>query len=71
MALNLHPALRALIAIVIDGGIGMHRRLEAAEAIMEYPAPEPVANACRRFLLETAESQTNTPAFASPLPRRC
>jgi hypothetical protein len=61
--MSLNPAIRALINVVIDGSIGMHRRLEAAEAIMQYPAPEPVANACRRFLLETAESQTNTPGI--------
>ena len=63
MGLNLPPAVKALISVVIDSGIGMHRRIEAAETLMQFPMPEPVVTATRKFLLEVAESPTSTPSY--------
>ena len=63
MGLNLPPAVKALISVVIDSGIGMHRRIEAAETLMQFPVPEPVVTATRKFLLEVAESPTSTPSY--------
>jgi hypothetical protein len=61
--MGLHRAVKALINVVIDSGIGMHRRIEAAETIMQFPVPQPVIDATRRFLLEVAESQASTPGL--------
>jgi hypothetical protein len=61
MDLKLPSAVKALINIVIDSGIGIHRRIEAAASLMEVNVPEPVTNVCRKFLLEIAEDKAGFP----------
>jgi hypothetical protein len=61
MGLPLHRAAKALINVVIDSGITMSRRIEAAATLLEANVPDPVVNACRRFLLEVAENKEGIP----------
>jgi hypothetical protein len=63
MGLNLHRGVKALINVVTDSGITMHQRIAAAATLMEVNVPEPVADACRRFLIEIAENKEGIPGY--------
>jgi hypothetical protein len=59
--MSLHPGVKALINVVIDNGIALGRRIEAAEALIQHNCPDPVIAAARKFLCEIAEDKTGFP----------
>jgi hypothetical protein len=61
MALHLPPPVKAVIGIVIDDGINLGRRIEAAELLMQHNLPGPVVSAARKFLCEIAEDKAGFP----------
>jgi hypothetical protein len=61
MSLNLPRPVKAVISIVIDTGINMGRRIEAAELLIQHNLPDPVVSAARKFLCEIAEDKTGFP----------
>jgi hypothetical protein len=61
MGLNLPRAVKAVISLVVDDGLAMWRRIEAADALMQFDVPAPVVDATRRFLLQVAENPTSNP----------
>ena len=61
MGLNLPRPVKAVISIVIDNGVNMGRRIEAAELLIQHNLPDPVVSAARKFLCEIAEDKAGFP----------
>jgi hypothetical protein len=59
--MNLPRPTKAVISIVIDDGINMGRRIEAAELLIQHNLPDPVVSAARKFLCEIAEDKAGFP----------
>jgi len=62
MGLNLSPPVKVMIGLVVDDSLAMHRRIEAAEALMQSAVPDQVVDAVRRFLLGVAENPASVPS---------
>ena len=58
---NLPRPVKAVISIVIDEGINLGRRIEAAELLMQHNLPDPVVAAARKFLCEIVEDKAGFP----------
>ena len=59
--MKLPRPIRAVISIVIDNGVNMGRRIEAAELLIQHNLPDPVVSAARKFLCEIAEDKAGFP----------